>query len=97
MNTEEQEKLIADAVAEFEAGLRLKAGQPAHVHGVALRRGLLDTTPSSMEYLTKSAFDTDTASPYTFKFDEPERGKALYIVSSWKTALHPLEQLSLLE
>jgi hypothetical protein len=27
--------------------------------------------------LTKSAFDT--ASPYTFKVDEPERGKALYI------------------
>jgi hypothetical protein len=36
-----------------------------------------------MEALTKSAFDT--ASPYTFKFDEPERGKALYICPAGKT------------
>jgi hypothetical protein len=35
-----------------------------------------------MEVLTKSAFDT--ASPYTFKFDEPERGKALYLCPCWE-------------
>jgi hypothetical protein len=35
-----------------------------------------------MEDLSKSAFDT--ASPYTFKFDKPERGKALYICPSWE-------------
>ncbi|MDR0376303.1 MAG: hypothetical protein LBH70_00750 [Spirochaetaceae bacterium] len=32
MNTEEREKLITDAVAEFEAGLRLKAGQFEATH-----------------------------------------------------------------
>jgi type II restriction/modification system DNA methylase subunit YeeA len=32
--------------------------------------------------LTKSAFDT--ASPYTFKFDEADRGKALYICPCWE-------------
>jgi hypothetical protein len=32
MDTKEREKLITDAVAEFEAGLRLKAGQFEATH-----------------------------------------------------------------
>jgi hypothetical protein len=59
-----------------------KRGKPAHIHGVELRWALLDNPPASVEDLIKSAFDT--ASPYTFKFDEPERGKALYICPCWE-------------
>ena len=59
-----------------------KRGKPAHVHGVELRWGMLDNAPVSVEDLKNSAFDT--ASPYTFKFDEPERGKALYICPRWE-------------
>jgi hypothetical protein len=59
-----------------------KRGKPAHIHGVELRWALLDNPPVSVEDLIKSAFDT--ASPYTFKFDEPERGKALYICPCWE-------------
>jgi hypothetical protein len=57
-------------------------GKPAHVHGVELRWGLLDNAPSSVEDLKNSAFDT--ASPYTYTFDETERGKALYICPRWE-------------
>ncbi|GHU57074.1 hypothetical protein FACS189442_5990 [Spirochaetia bacterium] len=59
-----------------------KRGKPTHVHGVELRWALLNNPPSSVEDLTKSAFDT--ASPYTFTFDEAERGKALYICPCWE-------------
>ncbi|MDR0561102.1 MAG: hypothetical protein LBG73_00240 [Spirochaetaceae bacterium] len=59
-----------------------KRGKPAHVHGVELRWALLDKPPQSVEDLTKSAFDT--ASPYTFKFDETQRGRALYICPCWE-------------
>ncbi|MDR0539267.1 MAG: hypothetical protein LBG74_02015 [Spirochaetaceae bacterium] len=59
-----------------------RRGKPAHVHGVELRWALLDTPPSSVEDLSKSAFDT--ASPYTFTFDEADRGKALYICPCWE-------------
>jgi hypothetical protein len=59
-----------------------KRGKPAGIHGVELRWALLDNPPSSVEDLTKSAFDT--ASPYTFKFDEADRGKSLYICPCWE-------------
>jgi hypothetical protein len=61
-----------------------KRGKPAHVHGVELRWALLDNPLSSVEDLTKSAFDT--ASPYTFTFDEADRGKALYICPRWENS-----------
>jgi hypothetical protein len=59
-----------------------KRGKPVGIHGVELRWALLDNPPSSVEDLTKSAFDT--ASPYTFKFDESDRGKSLYICPCWE-------------
>jgi hypothetical protein len=59
-----------------------KRGKPVGIHGVELRWALLDNPPSSVEDLTKSAFDT--ASPYTFKFDEADRGKSLYICPCWE-------------
>jgi hypothetical protein len=59
-----------------------KRGKPVGIHGVELRWALLDNPPSSVEDLTKSAFDT--ASPYMFKFDEADRGKSLYICPCWE-------------
>ena len=59
-----------------------RRGKPAHVHGIELRWALLDNPPVSVEDLAKSAFDT--ASPYTFTFDEPDRGKTLYICPCWE-------------
>jgi hypothetical protein len=61
-----------------------KRGKPAHIHGVELRWTLLDNPPHSVEDLAKFAFDT--ASPYTFKFDELERGEALYICLRWENS-----------
>jgi hypothetical protein len=57
-------------------------GKPVHVHGIELRWGLPDNPPVSVDDLKNSAFDT--ASPYTFTFDDPERGKALYICPRWE-------------
>jgi hypothetical protein len=37
-----------------------------------------------VEDLKNSAFDT--ASPYTFTFDESDRGKALYICPRWENS-----------
>jgi hypothetical protein len=59
-----------------------KRGKPAHVHGIELRWSLLENPPASVEDLKSSAFDT--ASPYTFTFDEADRGKALYICPRWE-------------
>jgi hypothetical protein len=59
-----------------------KRGKPHGVHGVELRWSLLETAPASVEDLKNSAFDT--ASPYTFTFDETDRGKALYICPRWE-------------
>ena len=61
-----------------------RRAKPAHVHGIELRWALLDNPPASVEDLTKSAFDT--ANPYTFKFDETDRGKALYICPCWENS-----------
>ncbi|GHT70624.1 hypothetical protein FACS1894110_22430 [Spirochaetia bacterium] len=74
--------IIRQVSVHFKDSGSEKRGKPAHVHGVELRWALLDNPPSSVEDLTKSAFDT--ASPYTFTFDEAERGKALYICPRWE-------------
>ena len=59
-----------------------RRGKPEHVHGIELRWALLDNAPVSVEDLNNSAFDT--ASPYTFSFDEAARGKSLYICPRWE-------------
>ncbi|MHB9291850.1 hypothetical protein Holit_00936 [Hollandina sp. SP2] len=74
--------VIRQITVHFRDAGSEKRGKPAHVHGVELRWGLLDNAPSSVEDLKNSAFDT--ASPYTFTFDETERGKALYICPRWE-------------
>jgi hypothetical protein len=74
--------VIRQITAHFKDAGSERRGKPAHVHGVELRWGLLDNAPSSVEDLKNSAFDT--ASPYTFTFDEPDRSKALYICPRWE-------------
>ncbi|GHU33129.1 hypothetical protein FACS1894172_11050 [Spirochaetia bacterium] len=74
--------IIRQISVHFKDAGSERRGKPAHVHGVELRWALRDNPPSSVEDLTKSAFDT--ASPYTFTFDEAGRGKALYICPRWE-------------
>jgi hypothetical protein len=74
--------VIRQITVHFKNAGSERRGKPAHVHGVELRWGLLDNAPSSVEDLKNSAFDT--ASPYTFTFNEPERGRALYICPRWE-------------
>jgi hypothetical protein len=74
--------IIRQVTVHFKDNGSDKRGKPAGVHGIELRWALLDNPPSSVEDLTKSAFDT--ASPYTFSFDESERGKELYICPRWE-------------
>ncbi|MDR0525976.1 MAG: hypothetical protein LBG90_08935 [Spirochaetaceae bacterium] len=59
-----------------------RRGKPPHVHGAELRWAILDRPPQSVEDLVKSVFDT--ASPYTFAFDEADRGKAVYFCPCWE-------------
>jgi hypothetical protein len=80
--TELDSSVIRQITVHFKDNGSDKRGKPAHVHGIELRWSLLETAPTSVEDLTKSAFDT--ASPYTFVFDEAERGKTLYICPRWE-------------
>jgi hypothetical protein len=61
-----------------------KRGKPQGVHGVEIRSGLQENPPASVEELKGSAFDT--ASPYTFTYDESERGKKVFFCLRWENA-----------
>jgi hypothetical protein len=73
---------IRHIIVHFKDNGSEKRGKPRGVHGIELRWSLLETAPASVEELKNSAFDT--ATPYTFSFDETERGKALYICPRWE-------------
>jgi hypothetical protein len=74
--------VIRQITVHFKDAGSDRRGKPSHAHGVELQWGLLDNAPSSVEGLKNSAFDT--ASPYTFKFDEPDRGRVLYFCPRWE-------------
>ncbi|MDR0550915.1 MAG: hypothetical protein LBG72_02725 [Spirochaetaceae bacterium] len=74
--------VMRQVAIHFWDSVTKKRGKPHGVHGAEIRWALLDNPPRSVEDLTKSAFDT--ASPYTFKFDESDRGKSLYICPCWE-------------
>jgi hypothetical protein len=80
--TELDSSIIRQITVHFKDAGSDKRGKPAYVHGIELRWSLLETAPASVEDLKNSAFDT--ASPYTFTFDEADRGKALYICPRWE-------------
>jgi hypothetical protein len=60
-----------------------KRGKPHGVHGAEIRWALLDHAPASVDELTISDFDT--ASPFTLKFDETERGRRVYFCLRWES------------
>jgi hypothetical protein len=74
--------IIRQVIVHFRDAGSGSRGKPRGVHGIELRWSLLETPPVSVEELKNSAFDT--ATPYTFSFDETERGRALYICPRWE-------------
>jgi hypothetical protein len=74
--------IIRQVTVHFKDNGSDKRGKPHGVHGIELRWSLLEAAPASVEDLKNSAFDT--ASPYTFSFDEKDRGKVLYICPRWE-------------
>jgi hypothetical protein len=60
-----------------------KRGKPHGVHGAEIRWALLDHVPASVGELANSDFDT--ASPFTLKFDETERGRRVYFCLRWES------------
>jgi hypothetical protein len=60
-----------------------KRGKPHGVHGAEIRWAMLDRAPVSVEELSRSDFDT--ASPFTLKFDEADRGKRVYYCLRWES------------
>ena len=60
-----------------------KRGKPHGIHGAEIRWSILDHAPASVDELTNSDFDT--ASPFTLKFDEVQRGQRLYFCLRWES------------
>jgi hypothetical protein len=60
-----------------------KRGKSHGIHGAEVRWAVLDHPPSSIDELIHSDFDT--ASPFTLKFDEADRGKRVYFCLRWET------------
>ncbi|MDR2516217.1 MAG: hypothetical protein LBC88_02415 [Spirochaetaceae bacterium] len=74
--------ILRQVIVHFRDAGSGSRGKPPGVHGIELRWSLRASPPASVEDLANSAFDT--ATPYTFRFDEPERGKALYLCPRWE-------------
>ena len=60
-----------------------KRGKSHGIHGAEVRWAVLDHPPSSIDELIHSDFDT--ASPFTLKFDEADRGKRVYFCLRWES------------
>jgi hypothetical protein len=75
--------VIRQVTIRFWDSATKKRGKPHGVHGAEIRWALLDHAPASVDELLKSDFDT--ASPFTLKFDESDRGKRLYFCLRWES------------
>ena len=75
--------VIRQVTINFWDSATKKRGKPHGVHGAEIRWALLDHTPASEDELVNSGFDT--ASPFTLKFDESQRGQRLYFCLRWET------------
>jgi hypothetical protein len=60
-----------------------RRGKPRGVHGAEIRWALLDHAPASVDELANSDFDT--ATPFTLKFNEAERGRRVYFCLRWES------------
>jgi hypothetical protein len=75
--------VIRQITIHFWDSATKKRGKPHGVHGAEIRWALLDHAPASVNELTSSDFDT--ASPFTLKFDESQRGQRVYFSLRWET------------
>jgi hypothetical protein len=75
--------VIRQITIHFWDNATKKRGKPRGIHGAEIRWALLDHTPASEHELLQSDFDT--ASPFTLKFDEGDRGKRLYFCLRWES------------
>ena len=75
--------VIRQVTIHFWDNATKKRGKPHGVHGAEIRWALLDHVPASVDELLKSDFDT--ASPFTLKFDESDRGKRVYFCLRWES------------
>jgi hypothetical protein len=76
--------VLRQVTIHFWDSVTKKRGKPHGVHGAEIRWAILDHEPASMDELTNSNFDT--ASPFTLKFDENQRGKRVYFCLRWETS-----------
>jgi hypothetical protein len=75
--------IIRQVTIHFWDSSTKKRGKPHGVHGAEIRWIILEHAPVSVEELTNSDFDT--ASPFTLKFDENQRGQRVYFCLRWET------------
>ena len=65
----------------FRDSEREKAGKPYGIHGVEIKWIIADKEPA-VEELINSSFDT--RSPFTFKFDDAQRTKTIWMCLRWE-------------
>ena len=70
------------AIHFFPAGSLRKKGKPFGQHGVEIAWVIRDTPPVRWDELLHSVFDTN--SPYTFIFENDQRGQTLYYALRWE-------------
>jgi hypothetical protein len=75
--------VIRQITIHFWDNVTKKRGKPHGVHGAEIRWAILVHAPVSVDELTSSDFDT--ASPFTLKFDESQRGQRVYFSLRWET------------
>jgi hypothetical protein len=69
------------SVRFHDAGSTSRA-KPHGVHGAEIRWAILAAPPQKVDDLTNSAFDT--RSPYTFRFEENQRGQTVFFCLRWE-------------
>jgi hypothetical protein len=75
--------VIRQVTINFWDSVTKKRGKPYGVHGAEIRWAILDHAPASVDEIVNSGFDT--ASPFTLKFDENQRGQKVYFCLRWET------------
>lgn len=76
--------IIRQLTIHFKDNGSERRGKPPGVHGVEIVWDMTETTPAKMEEFRNSVFDT--RSPYTFSFDESQRGKKVFFCLRWENA-----------
>jgi hypothetical protein len=74
--------ILREVSAHFRVRGSDSRAKAAGMHGVEAAHAILDTPPTDIEQLTRSAFDT--RSPLKLTFRESDRGKTLYIAFRWE-------------